>query len=526
MVKISGKVPDSYAEILTPEALDFICSLHCMFDDQRQMMLKDRRVRQDAIFFGETVDFSPDTEYIRKGSWRVADIPKDLLCRRVELTGPVDRKMIINALNSGADVFMADFEDSNSPTWDNTIQGQINLRDAVNRTITLDTPNGKHYELKDKTAILFVRPRGWHLDEEHMTIDGEPVSASLVDFGLYFFHNARTLIDKGTGPYFYLPKLQNHKEAKLWNDVFAYSQKKLNIPYGSIRATVLIEHILAAFDAEEILLELRDHSAGLNCGRWDYIFSIIKTFAKNSNFVLPDRSKVTMTTDMMLAYAEYVVNVCMKRKIHAMGGMAAQIPIKSDPERSLIAMDKVIEDKRREVSMGFSGTWVAHPGMITSVMTVFSIVFSKLGDMHQINIPYVPKPVSAAALLKVPKTDVTEEGVRLNIRVGVQYLEAWLRGLGCVPLYNLMEDMATAEISRTQIWQWIHNKTRLADSRTMDVGLFETLLKDEMDDLRSLIGPDKFDAGKFDLAQKLFHGASVANELPDFLSLVAYKHLE
>ncbi len=454
-IAVSSSVSAEGQKILSASALQFLADLHRKFNRTRLDLLQARLARQQRINAGEMPDFLPDTKSIREKDWTVAPIPQDLRIRKVEITGPVDRKMIINALNSGANCFMADCEDSSSPTWENVVEGQVNLRDAVRREISFTNEAGKKYALNEKTATILVRPRGWHLDEKHITVDGQLMSGSLVDFGLHFFHNAKELLSRGSGPYFYLPKLESHLEARLWNDVFTFAQKQLNIPHGSIRATVLIETILASFECDEILYELRDHSAGLNCGRWDYIFSFIKKFHANPKFVLPDRAQVTMTTPFMRAYCLNVIKICHRRGIHAMGGMAAQIPIKNDPAANDAAIAKVKADKEREVTDGHDGTWVAHPGLIPTAAEQFA----KLPGDNQITRQRPDDNITAADLVRVPENpQITEEGVRANIRVGVQYLEAWLRGNGCVPLYNLMEDAATAEISRAQLWQWVHHQ--------------------------------------------------------------------
>lgn len=524
-VEVQAAVSPAFSEILTPEAFAFVAGLQRSFRERRRDLLRRRDERQTAIDAGVMPDFLPETEHIRNSEWVVAPIPDDLQDRRVEITGPVDRKMIINALNSGANVFMADFEDSHSPTWAATIEGQINLRDAVNGDITYRAPQtGKYYELNDTVATLMVRPRGWHLVEKHVHVDGEPVSASLFDFGLFFFHNAQNLIDKGTGPYFYLPKLENHLEARLWNDVFVMAQDELGIAQGTIRATVLIENILATFEADEILFELRDHSAGLNCGRWDYIFSAIRKFQRHPEFYLPDRAKVTMTVPMMRTYSLYVIKVCHEREIHAMGGMAAQIPIKSDPQANRIALAKVRADKVREAQDGHDGTWVAHPGLVALAKEVFdeympmsNQIFRKLDDLE----------VTAAELLAVPQGTITEEGLRLNVDVGIQYMAAWLSGNGCVPIYNLMEDAATAEISRSQIWQWLHNPhTHLEDGRPITPQLFQETIKEVLAELREKVGEEFFAAHNYELAAQLFEEISLQDEFTDFLTLKAYEHLD
>ncbi len=524
-VEIQAEVSPEFAEILTPQALSFVAGLERAFNQRRRDLLGMREVRQAEIDAGAMPDFLPETEHIRNSAWTVAPIPDDLQDRRVEITGPVERKMIINALNSGGNVFMADFEDSHSPTWSATIEGQINLRDAVDGVITYSAPDkDKFYQLQEKVATLMVRPRGWHLDEKHVLVDGRPMSASLFDFGLFFFHNAQNQIDRGTGPYFYLPKLESHLEARLWNDVFVMAQDELDIPQGTIRATVLIENILATFEADEILYELRDHSAGLNCGRWDYIFSAIRKFQRHPEFYLPDRAKVTMTTPMMRAYSLYVIKVCHEREIHAMGGMAAQIPIKSDPQANRIALEKVRADKIREAEDGHDGTWVAHPGLVQVAKDVFdeymptaNQIFRKLDDFA----------VSAADLLAVPKGTISEEGLRLNVDVGIQYMAAWLSGNGCVPLYNLMEDAATAEISRSQIWQWLHNPhTRLEDGRPITPALFHETIVDVLSELKGKVGEAYFASHNYELAAKLFEEISLKDEFTDFLTIKAYDYLQ
>ncbi|HEY7091479.1 MAG TPA: malate synthase A [Tepidisphaeraceae bacterium] len=507
--------------VLTPAALSFIAKLCSQFEPRRQELLKRRHARQAELATGKLPDFLPETASIRQSDWKVAPIPADLRRRHVEITGPVDRKMIINALNCGADAFMADFEDSNSPTWDNCISGQANLVDAVRRTISLTTPEGKSYKLNDKTATLIVRPRGWHLNEKHVLISGRPISASLFDFGLFFFHNAQRLIENGSGPYFYLPKMESHLEARLWNDVFNWSQDQLRISRGTIRATVLIETILAAFEMDEILYELRDHSAGLNCGRWDYIFSLIKKLGMHPQFVLPDRALVTMTTPFMRAYSLLTIKTCHRRGIHAMGGMAAQIPIKNNPAASEAALGKVRDDKRREATDGHDGTWVAHPGLVPVAREQFDAV---LKEDNQIARLREDVQVTAQQLLAVsPERQISEQGIRTNINVGIQYLESWLRGQGCVPINNLMEDAATVEISRTQLWQWVHHGSRMADGRVVALELVDQLLAEEMKSLRNELGAARFDAGKFAEAKDLFVRMTRSRECPEFLTSIAYE---
>jgi malate synthase len=518
-VEIKAEIKPGFEEILTPEAFAFVAVLARTFGERRDVLLAKRMERQAKLDAGELPHFLPETAHIRSGDWKVAPVPADLQDRRVEITGPTDRKMVINALNSGAKVFMTDFEDSNAPTWENMIEGQINLRDAIRRTITYTSPEGKDYKLNENTAVMMIRPRGWHLDEKHMLVDGKPVPGSLFDFGLYFYTNAKELLARGSGPYFYLPKMESHLEARLWNDVFELAQEIAGIPPGTIKATVLIETILAAFETEEILYELRDHSAGLNCGRWDYIFSFIKKFRSRPDFVLPDRALVTMTVPMMRNYSLLVIKNCHKRGVHAMGGMAAQIPIKNNPEANNTALDKVRADKLREAQDGHDGTWVAHPGLVPVALEVFDEV---MPQPNQINRHRQDVEVTETDLLRVPEGPITEQGVRWNIKVGIQYVEAWLRGNGCVPLYNLMEDAATAEISRTQIWQWLKHQSTLADGRLFTEALYDQWLQQEMAAIRSEIGDKRFDEGQFARASQLFIQMSKADPFVDFLTLPAY----
>ena len=520
---------EEVAQVLTPQAMEFVATLAHQFEGRRFQILAARRQIRQKLRSGWMPDFLSETASIRNSDWTVASIPQDLHKRKIEITGPVDRKMVINALNSGADVFMADFEDANSPTWTNLIEGQINLRDAVCGTIRYASPEGKQYSLAKKTAVLMVRPRGWHLDEKHVLLDGRRLSASLFDFGLFFFHNAKALIDKGSGPYFYLPKLESHLEARLWNDVFVWAQDQLNIPRGTIRATVLIETILAAFEMDEILYELRDHSAGLNCGRWDYIFSTIKKFAHDRRFLMPDRSQVTMTTPFMRNYSLLTIKTCHRRGIHAMGGMAAQIPIKNDPAANDAALEKVRQDKRREVMDGHDGTWVAHPGLVP----IASEEFARLSGDNQIDIRREDVKLTAADLLPVDATgrstvqgSITEQGIRTNISVGIQYLESWLRGQGCVPINNLMEDAATAEISRAQLWQWVHHGAVMSDGRVITAQLVAQLMSEELDKLRDKMGSQAFVAGQFAQAGRLFEQMTQSADFPEFLTSVAYEFLE
>ncbi len=522
-IEIRGPVSEAAAEILTPDALKFLARLARKFEDTRQQLLARRAIRQQEIREGKLPDFLPETAAIREKVWTVAPIPPDLQDRRVEITGPVDRKMIINALNSGASVYMADFEDAHTPTWENNLEGQINLRDTVDGAITHTSPEGKKYALKDKIATLLVRPRGWHLVEKHIYVDGKPISGSLFDFGLFFFHNAAKLIKKGTGPYFYLPKMESHLEARLWNDVFNFAQDYLGIPRGSIRATVLIETILAAFEMDEILYELREHSSGLNCGRWDYIFSFIKKFRDRPDFVLPNRAQVTMDKAFLKAYVDLLIKTCHRRGIHAMGGMAAQIPIKSDPAANEAALEKVTQDKLREVKAGHDGTWVAHPGLVAVAKDVFD---AYMKEPNQLPRKREEVQISAQELLAVPAGDITEDGLRLNIDVGIQYLETWLMGTGCVPIYNLMEDAATAEISRSQVWQWVRHGAKMKDGRVVTAELVKKTISEELGKLRKHLGPGRFGSGKFDLASRLFEDMMTRKEFPDFLTLVAYDYID
>lgn len=524
-VEIIGPITTREREsILTPDAIAFVAGLERKFGGTRLRLLQERERKQERIHAGEQPDFLPETSWIREGDWKVAPVPADLQDRRVEITGPAgDRKMVINALNSGAHAYMADFEDANSPTWDNTIDGQVNMSDAVRGTIRYESPEGKTYALNDRTATLIVRPRGWHMEEKHMLLDGKPVSAALFDFGLFLYHNAHALIAKNSGPYFYLPKLESHHEARLWNEVFVHAQKELGLPQGTIKATVLIETILAAFEMDEILYELREHSAGLNCGRWDYIFSFIKKLRRQPHVILPDRGLVTMTSPFMKAYTQLAIQTCHKRGIHCIGGMAAQIPVKHDPEANAAAMEKVRLDKLREVTSGHDGTWVAHPGLVPVAKEVFD---TYMPQPNQIDRKLDDIQIRAEDLLEVPQGPITEDGVRTNVNVGIQYLEAWLRGSGAVPINNLMEDVATAEISRAQLWQWLHHpKGILADGRRLTPELFQQIAAEEMDRLKETVGEESWKLRKFDLANALFLQLTMSPDFEDFLTLQAYRHL-
>jgi malate synthase len=512
-----------FAEILNDRALEFIAALARRFTPAIEQALASREQRQQAIDNGEMPDFLESTREIRESDWHVCAVPADLEDRRVEITGPTDRKMIINALNSGAKVFMADCEDSLSPTWANVVQGQINLRDAVDRSIELES-GARHYALQERTATLIVRPRGWHLLEKHMLVDGEPVPGALVDFGLYLFHNADELKKRRTGPYFYLPKLESHLEARIWNDVFRFAEDRGVVGKGEIKVTVLIETILAAFEIDEILYELKDYIVGQNCGRWDYIFSFIKKFCKYPEFVLPDRSEVTMLTHFLRSYSRLVIKTCHRRGAYAIGGMAAQIPIKNDPEANQRALAKVRADKEREVQDGHDGTWVAHPALVPLAMEVFDAHMpgpNQLGKLRE------QDRVTAADLLQVVKGKITEAGVRENISVGLRYMAAWLDGNGCVPINNLMEDAATAEISRAQLWQWVHHDTGILDEgRNITYEYFKSMLGEEMEKIRAAVGAEEFEAGSYRRAAELFDRITRQDAFAPFLTLVAYGDLE
>jgi malate synthase len=523
-VELTVSIPADAQDILSPEALEFVAGLERLTRATRKQLLAAREARQARIDAGELPDFLPETAEIRRGDWKIAPIPGDLQDRRVEITGPVERKMVINALNSGAMTFMADFEDSHSPTWEGTIAGQVNLRDAVSGTIEYTSPQGKHYTLEKQTAVLIVRPRGWHLVEKHVLVDGEPISAGIFDFGLYFFHNAQALIDKGSGPYFYLPKMESHREARLWNEVFRTAQMALGIPQGTIKATVLIETILAAFEMDEILYELRNHSAGLNCGRWDYIFSFIKKLRNRPGMLLPDRAQVTMTTHFLRSYSLLLIETCHRRGAHAMGGMAAQIPIKDDPAANCRALAKVRADKEREATDGHDGTWVAHPGLVHVAMEVFD---QHMFGPNQLFRRHKDLKITAADLLAVPEGEITREGLHTNVAVGLRYLESWLRGNGCVPIFNLMEDAATAEISRAQIWQWIRDERgRFADDTKITTELVSEMLRQELTNIRQGLGEERYAQTKFDEAGRLFLQVSTAPEFVEFLTLPAYEQLD
>jgi len=509
-------------EILTTAALDFLHSLAARFEATRLQILDNRVRRLAELRAGKTFNFLESTASVRSHEWQVAPIPPELADRRVEITGPVDRKMVINALNSGASCFMADFEDSNSPTWHNCVDGQFNLRDAVRGTIDFQSPEGKQYRLVPNPAVLFVRPRGWHLTEKHVLVDGQPISASLFDFGLFFFHNVEALIAQGKRPCFYLPKMESHLEARLWDNVFEFAESQLNVPKGTIRATVLIETLPGAFEMDEILHELRNHSAGLNCGRWDYIFSFIKKFSHRADCLLPDRSLVTMDKHFLKSYVELLIHTCHRRGIHAMGGMAAQIPIKNNPAANDAAFAKVRQDKLREVLAGHDGTWVAHPGLVSVAKSIFDENLPQPNQISRLN----RVSISASDLLAVPPGDITEKGLEMNIDIGLQYLESWLNGNGCVPIYNLMEDAATAEISRAQLWQWAHHDARTANGNLITVDTVVAAIPGVLDKLRTQLGAQRFDSGRFPLAAQIFADMTKATEFPEFLTTIAYQHID
>lgn len=521
-LEVKGTLLPSYREILTNEALQFVEKLEQTFGSRRIELLELRKERERRINEGEKPSFLKETEHIRKGDWTIPPVPKDLQDRRVEITGPVDRKMIINALNSGAKVFMADFEDATSPTWENIVEGQIHLRDAVNKTIEYVNENGKVYKLNEETATLIVRPRGLHLEEKHVLLDGKRISGSLFDFGLYFFHNAKELIKRGSGPYFYLPKLESHLEARWWNDVFCFAQDELGIKRGTIKATVLIETILAAFEMDEILYELKEHSAGLNCGRWDYIFSYLKKFRNDQNVILPDRAQVTMTVPFMRAYSLLAIKTCHRRNVHAIGGMAAQIPVKDDPVKNEEAFQKVRADKEREAKDGHDGTWVAHPALVPVAKEIFDQYMKQPNQIDK----QLDVEISAEQLLEVPEGTITEQGLRTNIDVGIRYLASWLSGRGAAPIHNLMEDAATAEISRAQVWQWIrHPKGVLEDGRKVTIELYEKIKQEELEKIKQELGEKAYQKGRFDEAAKLFDELVRNDEFVDFLTLPGYERL-
>jgi malate synthase len=520
-LEITGELNSRYREILTPDACRFLAQLVGQFGPRREQLLARRIERQNEIDAGTLPDFLPETAHIRGGDWKVAPVPPDLEDRRTEITGPVERKMAINALNSAAQCWMADFEDANSPTWHNVMEGQINIRDAVRGTISYTSPEGKAYSLKSRSATMVIRPRGWHMEEKHVLVNGRRVSASLFDWGLCFFHNARALVAKGSGPYYYLPKMESHLEARLWNDVFVFAQTAVGIPRGTIRATVLIETILGAFEAEEILYELREHASGLNCGRWDYMFSFVKKFRNRKEYLFPDRTLITMTVPFLRAYCLHVINVCHRHGAYAMGGMAAQIPIRDDPAANAAALEKVRADKEREVEDGFDGTWVAHPGLVQTALDAFATKMKGKNQLHRLH----DVKIAAGDLLAPLHGPITEQGVRWNIHVGIRYLEAWLGGSGAEPIHHLMEDLATSEISRSQLWQWLRFGATLSDGRAVTLELYQQLLQEELAAIRAEYGEAVFAAGHFGPATELFMRMVTSETFDEFLSLPAYELL-
>ena len=522
-IEIVAPLNPAFAEILTPDAFRLVATLTREFGSRRERLLRERWPFRMNLELGTAPDFLDTTRHVRESEWSVAPAPPDLVDRRVEITGPTDRKMIINALNSGANVYMADFEDAHSPTWTGTIQGQINLRDAVRGTIDYTSPDGKRYRLNEKTATLVVRPRGWHLVEKHVRVNGKPMPASLFDFALFFFHNAKALIGKGTGPYFYLPKIEHATEARLWNDVFVRAQELLGVARGTIRATVLIETLPAAFEMDEILYELREHASGLNCGRWDYIFSFIKQYRNDPRAVFPDRALVTMTTHFLSSYVRLAIQTCHRRNAHCIGGMAAQIPIRDDPQANEKAIAKVVADKEREVQEGHDGTWVAHPGLVSIARRVFD---AGMPGPHQIHVKREDVRVTAADLLEVPKGPISEAGLRTNVNVALRYLQAWLGGMGCVPINHLMEDTATVEISRAQIWQWIRHGWQLDDGRTVTAGLFRVVLWEEVSEIERDLGGTLAEAQAIRKAAEILDDIVTDEEFVEFLTLEAYDSLE
>lgn len=521
-VELRAPVPPGAGRALNREALSFVAALHRQFNPERERLLARRDERQAEISQGARPDFLPATASVRRGDWRVPPAPADLEDRRVEITGPVDRKMMINALNSGARVFMADFEDALAPTWANVTLGQVHLMDAVDRTITYESPDGRVYRLNEEVATLVVRPRGWHLLEKNVWVDGRPVAAAFFDFGLYFYHNAHRLLERGSGPYFYLPKLESHLEARLWHQVFCWAEDTAGLPRGSIRATVLIETILAAFEMDEILYELGEHAAGLNAGRWDYIFSVIKKFREDPAFLLPDRAQVTMTVPFMRAYTQLLVQTCHRRGAHAIGGMAAFIPNRRDPEVTEAALQKVAADKRREAGQGFDGTWVAHPGLVPVAMAEFDAVLGE--NPNQIDRQRTDVEPDAAALLDtyVPGGRITLDGIRTNVSVGIRYLASWLTGTGAAAIDNLMEDAATAEISRSQIWQWVTHSARTADGQLVDADLVRRVADEVVAEIAERVGPEAFQKGRYEEARRLFEEVALSEEFVEFLTIPAY----
>ena len=512
-------------QLLTPQAIDFLTRLHREIEPTRIGLLDARQSRWERLRSGGTLGFPTDTAKQRASEWRVNEVPGDLRTRKVEITGPTDRKMVINALNSGASVYMADFEDANTPTWRNIIEGQRNLIDAIDRTIDFKNPDGRVYKLNDKTATLVVRPRGWHLDEKHFVVDGVPIAGAIFDFGLYFFHNARRLLDRGSGPYFYLPKMESYREARLWNQIFEWAQDQLRIPRGTIKATVLVEVITLAFEMDEVLYELRQHSGGLNAGRWDYMFSLIKKFAGRPEFILPDRAQVTMTVPFMRAYTELLVQTCHRRGAFALGGMAAFIPNRRDAQVTESALAKVRDDKQREATDGFDGTWVAHPDLVETAMTEFDRVLGNRKNQLDKMRPGVTTTTEQLLDVTIPGSTITEAGLRTNVSVGIQYIASWLRGTGAAAINNLMEDAATAEISRSQIWQWMHHEVKLAEGPTVTRELVNKIRDEELAKIKSAAG-DSYAQGRYDDAASLFSEVALSDDFVEFLTLPGYERLD
>jgi malate synthase len=526
-VEVRGPRLPRFDDVLTPAALEFVARLQREFNPAREALLNARRERQPRLDAGELPDFLPETSQLRAGDWKVAPIlNRDLQRRWVELTGPTDRKMLINALNSGADVYMADFEDANTPSWQNMIEGQVNLIDAIERAISFENPDGKTYRLNDETATLLVRPRGWHLPEKHVLVDGTPIAGAFLDFGLYFFHNAQRLIERGSGPYFYLPKLEGYREARLWNDVFQMAQDTLGIPRGTIKATVLLEVVTSAFEMDEMLYELRDHSAGLNAGRWDYIFSIIKKFHNRPDFMLPDRAQVTMSVPFMRAYTELLVKTCHRHSAFAMGGMAAFIPSRRDPKVNEVALPKVRDDKLRESRDGFDGTWVAHPDLVPVAREIFAEFMGDRDNQVDRQRPEVKVESKQLLDLRIPDGEITEAGLRSNISVGIQYIESWLRGTGAAAIFNLMEDAATAEISRSQVWQWVHHGATMSNGQRVSRELVQQLEEEEVGKIRQAASPDAKAGQRLDEARALFDAVALSEQFVEFLTLPAYAHID
>jgi len=526
-IDIKAPSDQRFPDILTPDALTFLSRLHNEVEPERDGLLENRAQVAERLRNGGTLDFLEDMTDIREdGEWRIKEVPHDLRVRKVEITGPTDRKMIINALNSGASVFMADFEDANAPAWRNMVEGQQNLIDAIERKITFTSPEGKQYRLNDRTATLVVRPRGWHLPERHLMIDGLPIAGAIFDFGLYAFHNAERLLKRMTGPYFYLPKLESHREARLWNEIFDWTEKELHIDHGSIKATVLVEVLPLAFEMDETLYQLRDHSAGLNAGRWDYMFSIIKKLGHRKEFVLPDRAQVTMTVPFMRAYTELLVKTCHKRGAFALGGMAAFIPNRRDPAVTENALAKVRDDKTREANDGFDGTWVAHPDLVETAMKEFDRVLGKKPNQLERQRPEVNVTAGQLLDVRVPGGTITEAGLRTNVNVGIQYVASWLRGTGAAAINNLMEDAATAEISRSQIWQWVHHGISLAEGPRVTAQLVRDVEREELAKIEKAVGADFFASGRYDDAQRIFEQVALSDDFQEFLTIPAYEHID